>query len=557
MSAKLRLSPVLPTLAWTGNAKDVLYVHIDGNTHHPGIKDANIESWTASAFAAPIFHLSHDHKEIATTSSTVVMFIQSLLEARTLTEDNIDTTYNRTYLIFCNASRYDTATRYNYSDTKYDFWKNIAQSIIDSTRADMDRGHFGTETVNAIQVQSFNVIVPKFTFTARYGTDNEYYDVKQWSYFVQVSPDGFMTYFVGEIENVPRDPSEYDYIEWTRATDCDLTLRADYFTVSGKRIFPISGVNLPNNYRNLVITKQLMHPVAPGYNSYSMFMNSFTLQVLRNLLDEVEQPLTLDLVIYHSLTTQVLFTMRILRSYSEWTTNYIVNVGDSSLKYATLKSPPELMYIGDVKIVTPSQYLPVMDVSDLADNVVYPNAGMALGMIGGSAISGIGAGISGYFQYRGNKEMTELNWQKKLELESMNWKQRQGMQNQTFDFQKSMQGNQFDFSKMMQAKQFEQQNLMQSYNWDNSFLYQQRNQDFAREMAGYNQNLAGYRTGGAVAGVNTRYHPRTQSGTQTTTNDSGRVISTDPSRWGQGPRSSMSTYGRLATNTTPQNNTYY
>lgn len=328
---------------------------------------------------------------------------------------------------------------------------------------------------------------------------------------------------------------------------------------------------LPSNIRRVVLGPLPQFVAAEAFRgSQSPYSDAF-LNIVQQIKNEYGD-VTVDLEVVDALQATHLLTVRVMvhdiLSHSLVFT--VVPVG--APLYATLRIPTALVVISEVRPSTLTSAIIPAEISQFEDNVVHPNAAAAAAMIGGGLLSGVGQGLGMWAQAKTNKEMKEMdiNWMR--EKNNQDWSQRSMLQQSMFGQESAMQGRYFQQQNLMQGAQFDQQLKLQqsNQNFTSELAAQERNQQLrlqqnqqqlARELvnltsdadmrrASYAQSLAGYRTGGAVSGLNLAgrgglghpnapaagYQPPRTTGTQTST---PKVFSTQPTINVTGPSSSF------------------
>nr|UHK03204.1 MAG: hypothetical protein BWR99_gp2 [Hubei picorna-like virus 56] len=196
----------------------------------------------------------------------------------------------------------------------------------------------------------------------------------------------------------------------------------------------------------------------------------------------------------------------------EETIIYAVVLDDSVPQFGTLRYPAETLEVYSVQQVNNSLYHEPLQSSDFISNVIVANAAMAAAMIGGGLLSGLGQGFGAYGQSKALMEMQQkqLAWLREQQGSSQDFQR--GFQQSMFDFQSLQQQRAQDFQFKQQSYGYQQQQLLQSQAFRQQDKYQLNQNQFTKELvesntdadirkARYAQQLAGYRTDGAVYGL--------------------------------------------------------
>lgn len=264
---------------------------------------------------------------------------------------------------------------------------------------------------------------------------------------------------------------------------------------------PKFNFNWPNTVRTVLINNTPEYAVSYAFRGRQGIYIESIKKLVTLLATEYGTNRYVDITLVNDITAEQLMIMRIHLTNDLLSTQFIVGTIPSMPLYATLRIPCDFVSISNISVSSVNQYLPKSNLTDFESNVIVPNAGLALGMIGGGALSGIGQGIGAWAQAKYGLEMKnkEIDWWR--EKNTQDWTQRGVLQQDMFNFNKEYQGRQFKFSTDMQANQFWQERFLQNTQNNLTRELVGLESDEAIRRANNAQHLAGYRTGGAVAGL--------------------------------------------------------
>nr|UXD80101.1 hypothetical protein [Lasius neglectus picorna-like virus 5] len=285
----------------------------------------------------------------------------------------------------------------------------------------------------------------------------------------------------------------------------------------------------PNQYRQLVIsnridvllpskTRQIVLNCERQYNCNEVeyvrqsYHGPFMLELISGLKEEFKSGMV-EITMYNNFNANYPVTIRInLANKPDQTIVYAIVQDDNIPKYGTLRYPAEMLEIVSILAVNNNMYQQPLNTTDFISNVIIANAGMAAAMIGGGLLSGIGQGLGAYGQSQMTMEMQkkQLAWLREQQGSGQEFQR--GMQGSMFDFQSSQQQKLLDFQFKQQAYTYQQQQLMQAQSFRQQDKYQLNQNQFTKELVESNtdadirraknaQQLAGYRTDGAVYGL--------------------------------------------------------
>lgn len=281
---------------------------------------------------------------------------------------------------------------------------------------------------------------------------------------------------------------------------------------------------MPKGWVNACITADPPYVTPPGFNTFQSY-NHASVQSFFDMLAIRTSPTQ---VVEVTLADMDSGTDLAYVRYLPDRQCAIMNFGpDSTMINATLIRPLLRAYISKLAVVERSNTFPVTDKRNFVENTtdvvlhrrrqlkmgsavynpsndgyVRANAAAIGAAFAGQAISGVGQGISaagGIIQNREQMKWMEHMMRAKYGIDA-------DLMDQSFGWQSKLQGNMFDFNKLMQGNMFDFQNQFQSN--QNSFLsaISRQNADQqlfnAKETMRFQQELAGYRTPGAVYGMN-------------------------------------------------------
>lgn len=339
--------------------------------------------------------------------------------------------------------------------------------------------------------------------------------------------------------------------------------------------------NLPSNLRRVVLSNYPQYVCPPALRRPQ---SAYTWQILEFLQQLRRQygNVSLDVTIQTQLTTSAVAVIRIVLQQELTRSLFLVNVPKDTPMYMTCRVPSQLLLISEIVPVRSGGPLSQTEVDEFESNVT-PNAMIGAAVIGGGLLSGLGQGLGSWGSAKLGQEtkQMEINWLR--ERNNQDWQQRNLMQGDMFQHQLRIQQGAFGQDREMQARMFEQQYGMQNKAFKQQIQMQQQAQayggsqnlldrqhqlamqqnqinltrdlvqltsDADMRRASYAQNLAGFRTGGAVANLSyaggrggvghpnaptSNYHPPRTLGTQT---ESPTVFMTHPTRSVEGPSSS-------------------
>lgn len=281
---------------------------------------------------------------------------------------------------------------------------------------------------------------------------------------------------------------------------------------------------MPNGWANACITADAPFVTSPGFNTFQSYNHSSVQSFFDQLAIRTSPTQVIEVTLADMDSGSDLAFIRYLPDRQCMVINFGPN---STMINATLSRPLTRAYISKLAVVERANTFPITDQRNFVENnltqvlhrqrnrlkkssvydprndgPIRANAAAIAAAFGGQAISGIGQGISAAGGIIQNRE--QMKWMENM----MRWKAGIDMDinQQMFGFNSQLQGNQFDFNKLMQGNMFDFQNQFQSN--QNSFLsaISRQNADQQlfnqKEVLRFQQELAGYRTPGAVYGMN-------------------------------------------------------